>query len=50
MDNQIRVLTRQGARELNAKEVERVSGGLVHTNVITWGPTGRDGDGLVGES
>jgi hypothetical protein len=49
MDNQNRVLTRQGARELTAEEVEQVSGGLVHTNVITWGPTGRDGDGFLGE-
>lgn len=47
MNQQDRVLIRRGARELNPKEVEQVSGGFVHTNVITWGPTGRDGDGLL---
>jgi hypothetical protein len=47
MNNQNRVLNRQGARDLNPDEVEQVSGGFVHTNVITWGPTGRDGDGLL---
>jgi len=47
MNDQNRVLNRQGARELNP-QVEQVSGGFVHTNVITWGPTGRDGDGLLG--
>jgi len=47
MNNQNRVLNRQGARDLNPEEVEQVSGGFVHTNVITWGPTGRDGDGLL---
>jgi len=50
MKEQNRVLNRQGARELSAEEVERVSGGVVHTNVITWGPNGRDGDGLLGEA
>jgi hypothetical protein len=47
MNEQNRVLVRSGARELSAEEVEQVSGGFVHTNVITWGPTGRDGDGLL---
>ena len=50
MNDQNRVLIRKGARELNPEEVEQVSGGFVHTNVITWGPTGRDGDGLLVES
>ena len=47
-DNNNRVLTRAGARELNAEEVERIGGGL-HTLVITFGPNGRDGDGFLGE-
>ena len=46
MKAQDRVLLRRGARELSAEEVEQVSGGFVHTNFITFGPTGRDGDGL----
>ena len=50
MNDQTRVLIRQGSRELSPEEVEQVSGGFVHTNVITWGPTGRDGDGLLGEA
>jgi hypothetical protein len=47
-----RVLSRAGARELSAEDVELVSGGFVHTNVITFNPfTGaRDGDGYVMES
>jgi len=49
MDDQSRVLIRQGARDLTQKEVEQINGGFVHTNVITWGPNGRDGDGLLGE-
>ena len=50
MNDQSRVLIRQGARDLTPKEVEQINGGsFVHTNVITWGPTGRDGDGLLGE-
>jgi hypothetical protein len=50
MNEQERVLLRQGARELSSEEVEEVSGGFAQTNVITWGPTGRDGDGLLGEA
>jgi hypothetical protein len=50
MNDQNRVLNRQGARDLTPKEVEQINGGgFVHTNVITWGPNGRDGDGLLGE-
>jgi len=51
MNDSKRVLTRAGAREMSAQEVELVNGG-VHTNVITWDPfTGaRDGDGYVMES
>ena len=48
MNDQDRVLIRKGARELNAQEVEQVGGGF-NTLSITWGPNGRDGDGLLGE-
>jgi hypothetical protein len=50
MNQPDRVLIRRGARELNPEEVEQVIGGFAHTNVITFGPTGRDGDGLLGEA
>lgn len=49
MNEQNRVLIRSGARELRPEEVERVGGGF-HTLVITFGPNGRDGDGLLGEA
>ncbi|HWS18624.1 MAG TPA: hypothetical protein VN223_11435 [Candidatus Elarobacter sp.] len=49
MNEQDRVLIRRGARELSPEEVEQVGGGF-HTLVITFGPNGRDGDGLLGES
>jgi hypothetical protein len=49
MNDQNRVLIRQGSRELSPEEVEQVGGGF-NTLSITWGPNGRDGDGLVGES
>ena len=49
MNNQNRVLIRKGARELNAEEVERVSGGLRTATVCTFGPKGRDGDTFFGE-
>jgi len=48
MNEQDRVLIRKGARELNAQEVEKVGGGF-NTLAITFGPHGRDGDGLLGE-
>ena len=48
MNDSKRVLTRVGARELSAEEVELVCGGDLHTNVITFSPSGtRDGDGYV---
>jgi hypothetical protein len=52
MNHSHRVLTRTGARELSAEDVELVSGGFTNTNVITFNPfTGaRDGDGYVMES
>ena len=49
MNEQDRVLIRKGARELNAQEVEKVGGGF-NTLAITFGPHGRDGDGLPGEA
>jgi hypothetical protein len=49
MNEQDRVLIRRGARELNSEEVEHVGGGY-NTLVITFGPNGRDGDGLLGDS
>ncbi len=49
MNDSNRVLTRAGARELTAEEVELIGGGY-HTLVITFGPNGRDGDGFVTES
>jgi hypothetical protein len=49
MNDNNRVLTRAGARELNAEEVERIGGGSFGTLVITFGPNGRDGDGFLGE-
>jgi hypothetical protein len=49
MNDQTRVLIRQGSRELSPEEVEQVGGGF-NTLSITWGPNGRDGDGLLGDS
>jgi hypothetical protein len=49
MDDQTRVLLRQGSRELSQGEVEQVGGGF-NTLSITFGPNGRDGDGSLGES
>ena len=51
MSNQNRVLIRQGARELNEEEVERVGGGLrlPTDTVCTFGPKGQDGDTFLGE-
>lgn len=49
MNDNNRVLTRAGARELSAEEVKLIGGG-VQTFLITFGPNGRDGDGYVTES
>ena len=49
MNDSKRVLTRAGARELSAEEIELIGGGY-NTLVITFGPNGRDGDGFVTES
>jgi len=47
MKDNNRVLVRNGARELNREETERVSGGLQTQTACTWDPDlgGRDGDG-----
>ena len=46
MNDNNRVLARNGARELNREETERVSGGLTTLTACTWDPDfGRDGDG-----
>ena len=49
MNDQNRVLIRKGARELNEREVEQVSGGFRTLTPCTFGPTGRDGDTFLGE-
>jgi hypothetical protein len=49
MNDQTRVLIRQGSRELSREEVDQVGGGF-NTLSITFGPNGRDGDGSLGES
>ena len=49
-DDNNRVLTRRGARELNREEVERVNGGLNTLTACTWDPDfGGDGDRGIGE-
>jgi hypothetical protein len=47
MNQDNRVLAREGARCLSEEELNFVNGGILHTNVITFNPyTGeRDGDG-----
>ena len=50
MNDQDRVLIRQGARELNREETERVSGGVRTLTACTWDPDfGGDGDHFIGE-
>jgi len=50
MNDEIRVLIRQGARELDREETERVSGGLRTLTACTWDPDfGADGDASIGE-
>jgi hypothetical protein len=52
MNNQHRVLIRQGARELSAEEAARVGGGL-HTDTVCTLPSevcpNKDGDASIGE-
>jgi hypothetical protein len=50
-NNQNRVLIRRGARDLTAKEVDRVSGGIHTLTPCTAGPcsTLKDGDAAIGE-
>ena len=49
MNDDNRVLTRRGARELNEHEVERVSGGFRTLTACTFAVTGADGDASIGE-
>lgn len=50
MTRESRVLIRQGARELDREETERVSGGLRTLTACTWDPDfGGDGDFFIGE-
>lgn len=51
MNDQNRVLIRQGARELDREETERVSGGLNTLTACTFDPDlgGKDGDASIGE-
>ncbi|MGZ4829247.1 MAG: hypothetical protein ACXV5J_03910 [Candidatus Angelobacter sp.] len=49
MNDNNRVLTRRGARELNEKEVELVSGGLRTLTACTHTATTADGDASLGE-
>jgi hypothetical protein len=50
MNDQNRVLIRRGARDLNAEEMERVSGGLRTATFCSINSLGqRDGDTFLGE-
>jgi hypothetical protein len=50
MNDQNRVLIRRGARDLNAEEMERVSGGLRTATFCSINSLDqRDGDTLIGE-
>lgn len=50
MDQDNRVLCRNGARELTEQEADRISGGLHTLTLCTAGPCGqRDGDASIGE-
>ena len=51
MNENNRVLSRRGARELSAEEMERVSGSLPTDTVCTWDPKrgAADGDSFIGE-
>ena len=44
-----RVLIRRGARELTARETERIQGAVRTETVCTIGPRGLDGDVFLGE-
>jgi hypothetical protein len=50
MNDESRVLIRQGARELDREETRQVSGGLGTLTACTWDPDfGADGDASIGE-
>ena len=51
MNDNNRVLSRRGARELNHEELDRVRGSINTDTVCTWDPKrgGADGDASIGE-
>jgi hypothetical protein len=52
MNDQNRVLIRKGARELDAREIDRISGGLGTETLCTIPTTtcpNKDGDASIGE-
>lgn len=51
MNENNRVLSRRGARNLSPEEIERVSGSLQTDTVCTWDPKrgATDGDTFLGE-
>jgi hypothetical protein len=51
MHDDNRVLSRRGARELNAEEIDRVGGSINTDTVCTWDPKrgAADGDAFIGE-
>jgi hypothetical protein len=51
MNDDNRVLSRRGARELNREEIDHVSGSINTDTVCTWNPNrgGADGDAFIGE-
>jgi hypothetical protein len=51
MNENNRVLSRRGARDLSPEEIERVSGSLQTDTACTWDPKrgGTDGDTFLGE-
>ena len=51
MNENNRVLSRRGARELNHEELDRVSGSINTDTACTWDPKrgGADGDASIGE-
>jgi hypothetical protein len=51
MHDDNRVLSRRGARELNAEEIDRVGGSINTDTACTWDPKrgAADGDAFIGE-
>ena len=49
MNQDNRVLSRKGARELSPDETKLIGAALGTDTVCTFGPTGNDGDTFLGE-